>query len=100
MEIPDKQKDSYPIFEKTIGAIAWLQIVVSPVLIGIGIAAGLYALFPHPITAFISIAIIIMAFVIGAVWATKVARKSGTINFIARASSSETFETPKEKIEK
>lgn len=97
METPTEEKMDPTVFDKITGAIGWLQIVASPLLIGIGIAAGLYALFPHRITSFISIAIVVLAFVIGIIWATKIARKRGTINFMSRYSSTEIIKSKEEK---
>lgn len=88
METPSNKKDRSSIFDKMAEAIGWLQIVASPMLIGVGIAAGLYYLFPHPFTVFIAIAIVVIAFVCGAKWATNIARKRGTIQFLSGTNSS------------
>lgn len=54
------------------GIIAWLQIVASPLIIGLGIGAFIY--FPNPTVTRLSIAIIIsvLGLIIGIVWANRI----------------------------
>lgn len=91
MNMQTEEKTRPTIFDRIIAAIGWLRIAASPSLMGIGIAGGLYAVFPYRFTAFISIGIVLLGIIIGVVWATKIARKRGTVNFMSRASSSEIF---------
>ena len=75
------------IFEYMMGIIAWLQIVASPLIIGLGIGAFIY--FPNPTLTRLSIAIIIsvLGLIIGIVWANRIWKTKGTLWFISQVSA-------------
>ena len=68
--------------------IAWLQIVASPLLIGLGIGAYLY--YKNPTIGFLILAIGLglIGFIIGILWANKVWKTKGTLWFISRVNAS------------
>lgn len=75
----------FKIFEYITEAVGWLQIVASPLLIGLGIGAVVY--FPNPTTTrlIIGISIAALGLIVGILWATKIWKtKEGTIWFLSR----------------
>lgn len=69
-------------------SLGWLKIVASPLLIG-GIAGMVIYLSKPDITGLVAGLIITLAgLVTGIVWATKVWKKQGTMNFLSRAEAS------------
>lgn len=81
-EIKHKTKKShFEIFTEIMG---WLQIFISPFLIGIIIGVIIYVSNPNSTGLFIGIMISVIGFIIGIVWATRVWKKRGTIHFISK----------------
>jgi len=68
--------------------IAWLQIVASPLLIGLGIGAYLYYRNPTTLFLIMAIALGLIGFMIGILWANKVWKTKGTMWFISRVNAS------------
>ena len=75
------------VFEYMMEIIGWLQIVASPLLIGLGIAAFIY--FPNPTETRMIIAIIVavLGLVIGIVWANRIWKTKGTMWFVSQISA-------------
>ena len=75
------------VFEYIMEIIGWLQIVASPLLIGLGIAAFIY--FPNPSETRLIIAIIVavLGLVIGIVWANRIWKTKGTMWFVSQISA-------------
>ncbi len=75
------------VFEWFTELLGWIQIMASPLLIGIAVGAFIY--FPQPSTASLVIGIIVasIGLVIGVIWATKKWRANGTIFFLSRIMS-------------
>lgn len=68
--------------------VGWIQIAISPLLIGAGIGAIIYYRNPTKTTLAAGIGVGILGLLIGILWANKVWRsKKGTINFISKISS-------------
>lgn len=76
--------------------MGWLQIFASPFLIGIAIAAFIY--FPQPTTLrlVIAIGVALVGLITGIVFATKVWRKQGTVNFVSSIMSTPEPDDPEE----
>jgi hypothetical protein len=72
----------FRIIELIMKIIGWMQIVASPLLIGLIIGAIIY--FPNPTTTrlVLGIAVATLGLVIGVIWATKQWKGKGTIWFI------------------
>jgi len=66
--------------KKITAAFAWLQIVVSPTLIGIIIGALIYAFKKDKTGFIIAFSIAITGFIIGIIWAINVWKKVGQLN--------------------
>lgn len=78
-------------------AIGWLQIVLSPLLIAMGVSAVIY--FSHPTTTNLVLGIIItaMGLIIGVIWANSTKKEGGTMQFLSRVSSTPELDDPVEK---
>lgn len=75
------------IFEYIIEIIGWLQIVASPLLIGLGIAAFIYFPNPSESTLIIAIIVAIMGLVVGIIWANRIWKTKGTMWFVSQISA-------------
>lgn len=77
----------HKVFEYIFEIVGWLQIVASPLLIGLGIAAFIY--FPNPTVTrlVLAIIIIILALVIGIIWANRIWKTKGTMWFVSQVSA-------------
>ena len=91
-------------FEIITEIVGWIQIVLSPTLIGIAFGLGIYYNFPNDIGMICGILIVVIGLIIGIIWATKKFKTTGTIHFLSRISATpelDNFEkSEKEKIEK
>jgi len=76
-----KGKSAFEYFTEIIG---WIQIAISPLLVGIIIGAVIYFTKPNKSTFIIAIIIAIVGLCIGVIWATKIWKKKGTIHFMSR----------------
>lgn len=86
------------IFEKSTEAIGGFQIFLSPLLIGILIAAIIYFPNPNNFTLIIAVAIVILGIVIGVILALRIYKsKEGTIHFISNTASTPEIEKTTEK---
>jgi hypothetical protein len=74
-------------FEWIMEAIGWLQIVASPLLVGMLIGAVVYFPDPSPTRFVIGASIVVLGLVIGILWATRIWRTKGTIWFVSRVSA-------------
>jgi len=67
-----------------IEVFSWLKIVASPLLIAAIIAIIIYLNVPETIGLALSISILLLGLIVGVIWATRVWKKQGTTNFLAR----------------
>jgi hypothetical protein len=74
-------------FEIITEIVGWIQIVLSPTLLGIGFGFGIYHYFPNENGMIFGLIIAIVGFLIGIIWATKKFKTTGTIHFLSRVSS-------------
>ena len=84
----DNHIEKLSFFEIMTEVFGWLRIVASPLFAGITI--GLIIYFSTPNQAGIIIAISVAAFglIIGIIWAAKIWKKEGTMNFISKITAS------------
>ena len=75
------------IFGTLVEIVGWIQIVLSPTLIGIGIGFAVYYNFPNLNGMIIGISIAIIGTILGMIWATKKYKTTGTMDFLSRISS-------------
>lgn len=75
------------LFECITEIIGWLQIVASPLLIGLGIGAYIYFSEPTLLRLIIAIIISTTGLVVGIIWANKVWKTKGTVWFMSQISA-------------
>ena len=86
------------VFEWITEAIGWLQIVASPLLIGLVIGATIYFPTPTTIRLIIGIVFALVGLILGILWANKIWKtKEGTMWFLSRVMA--TPELDKKEIE-
>lgn len=86
-EKKDKQKSEeeiFGVFEFITEAIGWLEIVASPLLIGLVIGAIIYFTNPNTTRLIIGIVAAIAGLIVGVIWATKQWKGKETIWFMSR----------------
>jgi hypothetical protein len=74
-------------FEIITEIIGWIQIVLSPTLLGIGFGFGIYYYYPNQNGMIFGITVAVVGFIIGLIWATKKFKTTGTIHFLSRISA-------------
>lgn len=74
----------FRIFEFITEAIGWLQIVASPLLIGLIIGSIIYFTEPSKTRLIIGITVAIAGLILGIIWGTKQWKGKGTIWFMSR----------------
>lgn len=85
MEENQKGDNTFKIFELITELIGWLEIMISPTLIGVIIGIIVYLNFPNTTGKVIGISIGILGLLIGVIWATKIFKsKKGTVWFMSR----------------
>jgi hypothetical protein len=89
----------HKIFEIITEIVGWIQIVLSPTIIGIAFGFGIYYNFPNEIGMVLGILIAVIGLIIGIIWATKKFKTTGTIHFLSRVSATPELDNF-EKIEK
>lgn len=82
-----KEENKETVFEKSVEGIGWIQIFLSPFIVGVVIAAVIYFPNPNNFTLTIAIAIVAVAVFIGVKLASKIKKNVGTVNFISKTSS-------------
>ncbi len=75
------------LFELITEIIGWIQIVLSPTLIGMLFGIIVYGTFQNQTGEIIGLALVAIGFIIGIIWATKKFKTTGTINFLSKISS-------------
>ncbi len=72
------------IIEFALKIIAWLAIVVSPLIFGLIIGALIYLSKQDTLGLILACAVVLVSLILGIILATRIWKKQGTINFIAR----------------
>jgi hypothetical protein len=90
-----KQKPDMPgsLFE----VFGWIQIAASPTITAVAIGYLIYTSNPTKTGLVLAIIISLAGFFLGAVWASAVHKKRGTIEFMSRVSASPELDQDKEK---
>lgn len=76
------------IFNVLLESIGWLQIMLSPTLLGAVFGVVIYFNFPNTLGLVLGGSISFIGFLVGIIWATKKFKTQGTINFLSRISTS------------
>ncbi|MGB4846160.1 MAG: hypothetical protein WBP16_16955 [Ferruginibacter sp.] len=83
-----QQKNRRNFFELFTEIMGWLQIVVSPLLLGVVIGFIIYLKDPWSYGLALGIAAVTLGLVTGIIFATRVWKKQGTMHFLSRVSAS------------
>ncbi len=87
-DIENTKKEKPNFFEIFTEVIGWIQIVASPLLLSGFIGFLFYVNNPTTSRLIFAISITAAGLIFGIIWATKVWKKRGTINFVSRISAS------------
>lgn len=68
-------------------AMGWLQILIFPTFVGLGIGAWIYLSDQTTTRLIIGILIAILGLILGILWATKLWRTKGTTSFLSKISA-------------
>lgn len=91
------EKRNFSIFEFILELIGWLQIVVSPLLIGLVIGAIIYFTEPNTTRLSIGIVVALVGLIIGIIWATKQFKGKGTISYMSSIMATPELDEPVEE---
>ena len=80
----NKAKNKLSFFDYVFEIIGWLQIVVSPLLLGLLIGAGIYFTNPNTGRMVAGIAVAILGLTTGIIIATRAWKGKGTIHLVSR----------------
>ena len=82
----------FKILETISKVLAWLQIAASPFIVGIIIGGIIYLYQPNSSTLLIGIALATTGFILGILWASRVWKKRGTVEHMAKLASTPELE--------
>lgn len=99
-EIQNSDNGIFKVFEFITEFIGWLQIVASPLLIGLAIGALIYFSNPSIIRLILGIIVATTGLVLGIIWATKIWRGKGTIFFLSRNMATPELDNLNKEIDK
>jgi hypothetical protein len=74
----------FKFFEKLTSLFAWLQIALSPIVLGIILGVVLYFALPEGMGLLFGFIVTIAGFVLGVMWAERARKKVGTVEYMAR----------------
>jgi hypothetical protein len=74
----------FNFLKNTIETISWLQIAVSPFLIGLGFGVFFYFKYPTKSGLIIGLIFTLLGLLIGIVWASKIKKTKGTTAFMSQ----------------
>ena len=77
----------FKVIEFLIKVIGWVRILASPTLIGFGVGALIYLLYPRPAMLVVGISIASFGLILGILWATYIWNTTGTIWYMSRNSA-------------
>jgi hypothetical protein len=80
----NKEVNKRCFFDNATELVGWLMIVASPLTAGLLLAAWIYFSSPSTLRLVIAIAVVIIALIIGIVFATRNWKKQGTIHFVSK----------------
>jgi len=98
-----KPENKMGFFDYTFEMIGWLQIVASPLLLGLIIGFVIYVSNPGTLRLILGISVATLGLITGIIIATKAWKKKGTMHFVSRVMATpelDNLEEDKEKQEK
>ena len=91
-KIENQKQERKNLFESLIEIVSWIQIAVSPFLIGLLIAVCIYIFKPDNTGFTISIIVASAGLLVGIIWAKRISKKRGATNYISKISASTDFD--------
>jgi len=83
------------LVEKFVALLSWVQIMIAPFSGGVIIGFIIWGNNQNTMGLSIGIGFAVLGLVLGILWAEKIRRKNGTMNFIAKARGSPELDDPK-----
>jgi hypothetical protein len=77
-----------------IEASGWFRIVASPLIVGLGLGAWTCFNDPRTLTLVCGIFVALLGLVVGVLWAARVWKKTGTIEFLSRVGANPELNKP------
>ena len=97
----EKRSGKKNFFELIMESIGWLEIVASPLALGLIAGSFIYFTEPTDTRLVIAIVVVLIGLIIGIIWATRVWKKKGTMHFLSRTMATpELDELEDERIKK
>ena len=84
---PGKKTRKNDVFNLFLNVFGFIQIAVSPLLIGLTIGFAVYVSKPNDVRLFIAIFIAFFGLLVGILWATKISRKKRILDYTSTAKS-------------
>lgn len=75
-------------------SLGWLRIAASPAIIGLVAALLIYFPAPSDTRLVLAISLAVLGLLAGAVWATRIWKKRGTVDFMARVMETPELDKP------
>ena len=86
--------------EKFVFLIGWLRIVLSPLAIGVIVGFIVSKCFAGTSGIIIGVGCALIGLIIGILWAERVRKREGSMNFLGKVNASPELNNPEEKEEK
>ena len=99
-DIEKSEKGIFRVFESVAEAIGWLQIVASPLLIGVIVGTIIYVTDPTTTRLIIGITVASTGLIVGVIWATRQWKGRGTIWFMSRLMATPELDKPENEKKK
>lgn len=98
-DIGKSEGRAFKVLEFIAELIGWMQIVASPLFIGVAIGAIIY--FPNPSQTRLVFGVILATcgLVLGVIWATKKWKGKGTIYFLSRIMATPEMDKPQDEVQ-
>lgn len=93
----EKYQNKMSFFDYAMEVVGWLQIVASPLLLGLVLGAVIYFSNPSDGRLALGIFVALVGLFAGIVFATKVWKKQGTIHFVSRIMATPELDNSDEK---
>lgn len=74
----------FKILENIIELIGWVKIAISPLVIGFILGLIVYAYKEDTLGLIIGITLTVLGLIVGIIWATRVWKKQGTMQYLSR----------------
>lgn len=87
------EKENTNWFDELTEIFGWIQIILSPALVGLLLGGLFYLYSPDTLGKILGSTIALIGLIIGMIWATRVKKKNGTIWFVSRIMATPELDT-------